>query len=310
LAQVVGSLVACALVLGTFWGLFWLKRRRREERKERPPQREKLLRPAGYSAMCRIDALWEKWMSAAAQAVGAGIFFGLTVGTLYPLLVALALGRVTVGQVWSEPRSDVVVVGALAGAIALLWAVRAFQSVWRLYDELRNWRFGLRGEQAVAESLADRGVAAAGYVAFHDVPGEGEWNVDHVVVGPGGVFVLETKARPRRKATHPQEEQDVFFDGKVLEFPWCYDRKAAEQVERNARWVREFLAGFGPKDLVVQPVIVVPGWYVKTKGNYPVKVMNATYLVGYLKGARRVFSPEQLETTIRRLDERCRVVEF
>jgi hypothetical protein len=74
--------------------------------------------------------------------------------------------------------------------------------------------------------------------------------------------------------------------------------------------VRDFLAGFGPKDLVVQPVIVVPGWYVKTKGNYPVKAMNATYLVGYLKGVRRVFSPEQLETTIRRLDERCRVVEF
>ena len=81
-------------------------------------------------------------------------------------------------------------------------------------------------------------------------------------------------------------------------------------ARRNTRWVREFLAGFSPKDLVVQPVIVVPGWYVKPKGNYPVKVMNATYLVGYLTGARRVFSAEQLETTIRRLDERCRVVEF
>ena len=83
LTQVVGSLVAGALVLCGFWGLFWLKKRRRKERKERPPQREKLLRPAGYSAMCRIDALSEKWMSAAAQAVGAGMFFGLTVGTFY-----------------------------------------------------------------------------------------------------------------------------------------------------------------------------------------------------------------------------------
>ena len=61
---------------------------------------------------------------------------------------------------------------------------------------------------------------------------------------------------------------------------------------------------------MVQPVIVVPGWYVKPKGNYPVKIMNATHLVGYLKGMKRVFSPEQLETTILRLDERCRVVEF
>jgi|SRR5208282_5011508 len=42
LAQVVGCLVAWALVLGSFWGLFWLKKRRREERNERPPQREKL----------------------------------------------------------------------------------------------------------------------------------------------------------------------------------------------------------------------------------------------------------------------------
>jgi uncharacterized iron-regulated membrane protein len=53
LAQVVGSLVACALVLGSFWGLFWLKKRRREERKERPPQREKLMQ-RGMSAGCGI----------------------------------------------------------------------------------------------------------------------------------------------------------------------------------------------------------------------------------------------------------------
>jgi hypothetical protein len=46
-AQVIGSLVACALVPGSFWGLFRLKKWRREERKERPPQRQKLLRPAG-----------------------------------------------------------------------------------------------------------------------------------------------------------------------------------------------------------------------------------------------------------------------
>ena len=51
--------------------------------------------------------------------------------------------------------------------------------------------------------------------------------------------------------------------------------------------MREFLAGFEPKDLEVQPVIVVPGWYVKPRGNYPVKVMNATYLVGYVKGMKR-----------------------
>ena len=47
------------------------------------------------------------------------------------------------------------------------------------------------------------------------------------------------------------------------------NRQAVEQVERNADWVQEFLAGFGPKDLEVQPVIVVPGWYVKTEAIIP-----------------------------------------
>src|SRR5436190_1851904 len=82
--------------------------------------------------------------------------------------------------------------------------------------------------------------AVAGYVVFHDLPaerGKRKWNVDHVVVGPGGVFVLETKARPRRKAKWDQEENVVIYDGKVLQFPWCYDDWAVRQVEFNAKWV-------------------------------------------------------------------------
>ena len=45
----------------------------------------------------------------------------------------------------------------------------------KLATDVKNWRFGLRGEQAVAEKLADRTLSAAGYSAFHDVPGNGYW---------------------------------------------------------------------------------------------------------------------------------------
>src|SRR6266850_2171445 len=107
-------------------------------------------------------------------------------------------------------------------------------------DRCEKLAIRIKGEQAVAEKLADRGLSAAGYSAFHDVPGSGDWNIDHVVVGPGGVFVLETKARPRRKAKREQEDNVVLFDGSVLQFPWCYDRDAVPQVVRNAKWVREF----------------------------------------------------------------------
>ena len=142
------------------------------------------------------------------------------------------------------------------------------------------------------------------------MPGDAEWNIDHIVVGPAGVFVLETKARARRKATREQQEHVVIFDGQMLQFPWCYDREAVQQVESNKNWVRKFLSAFPPKAIPIHPVIVVPGWYVKTSGKYPIKAMNATYLVGYIKGTKPLFTPEQLQPVIQRLDERCRTVEF
>src|SRR5207249_11066461 len=99
----------------------------------------------------------------------------------------------------------------------------------------------LRGEQAVAEALNDRSLVAASYTAFHDVQSDGDWNIDHVVVGPGGVFVIETKSRSRRKAKFDQQEHVVTFDGRTLRFPWCEDYKAALQAERNAEWVQQFI---------------------------------------------------------------------
>lgn len=79
--QAAGAALGAGLVVGVLVGSFWLKRRRREERRERPPQREKLLRPAGYWAMKQVDERWEGLTWALAQAIGAGVFFGV-VGAL------------------------------------------------------------------------------------------------------------------------------------------------------------------------------------------------------------------------------------
>ncbi len=122
--------------------------------------------------------------------------------------------------------------------------------------------------------------------------------------------VLETKTRPRRKATRDQEEYKVRYDGHTFQLPWCEDHKAVQQVERNAKWVRQFIADYAPKDIVVQPVIVMPGWYVETLGNYPVKAMSDKYLINYLTTAKKRYSSEQLHPIIKRLEERCRDVEF
>jgi len=62
-----------------------------------------------------------------------------------------------------------------------------------LEQNLHRWRTGLSGERLVG-ALLD-GLSGAGWVALHDLrwPGRAKANLDHVLVGPGGVVVVDTK---------------------------------------------------------------------------------------------------------------------
>lgn len=57
------------------------------------------------------------------------------------------------------------------------------------------WAQGAEGEEVVGEIL--EGLLADGWQVIHDVS-FGRGNIDHVVVGPGGLFTVETKSRRGR----------------------------------------------------------------------------------------------------------------
>lgn len=57
--------------------------------------------------------------------------------------------------------------------------------------EVAAWRAGARGEERMGRVLAP--LRARGFAVIHDVD-TGRGNIDHVVIGPTGVFVVETKA--------------------------------------------------------------------------------------------------------------------
>jgi hypothetical protein len=63
----------------------------------------------------------------------------------------------------------------------------------RLERSAAMWERGAEGEAATAAALAE--LEARGWATFHDVrwPGRQRANIDHVVVGPGGVFVIDSK---------------------------------------------------------------------------------------------------------------------
>src|SRR5215212_1786597 len=59
----------------------------------------------------------------------------------------------------------------------------------RDYD---SWAQGAEGEEVVGRIL--EGLAAKGWHVIHDVS-FGRGNIDHIVVGPGGIYTIETKSR-------------------------------------------------------------------------------------------------------------------
>lgn len=79
-----------------------------------------------------------------------------------------------------------------AGESAYDVARRQREKAERLQKSAALWEKGADGEVAVARALAE---LPEGWVALHDLawPGRQRANLDHVVVGPGGVFVVDAK---------------------------------------------------------------------------------------------------------------------
>jgi hypothetical protein len=75
----------------------------------------------------------------------------------------------------------------LAAAAGTTWGLR-----FRVSQPTRAWRDGARGERATARRL--RRLEHHGYMVLHDlqVPGS-QANLDHLAVGPAGVFVIDSK---------------------------------------------------------------------------------------------------------------------
>jgi hypothetical protein len=59
-------------------------------------------------------------------------------------------------------------------------------------QHIERWGAGAEGERRTARTL--RPLLRSGWHVVHDLDWPGAGNVDHLVVGPGGVFVLDSKA--------------------------------------------------------------------------------------------------------------------
>jgi hypothetical protein len=101
-----------------------------------------------------------------------------------PLVMAAGLAAGALAAQAGLPRAGL---GSLAVAALVGWRLR-----FRPSSQARAWQRGAAGERHTAR-LLDR-LSRDGYQVFHDLAMPGSCaNVDHLVVGPSGVFVIDSK---------------------------------------------------------------------------------------------------------------------
>ena len=284
-------LAAYVLCLAALW-VFRTNRRR-----ERPPVAPKLLRGPGESLRWRLQRLDDALLL---HAFGAAFLpMGVFVGGLM-----LALNNPI------ERERDAIMFGAFALFLVTLY----FCGRWMLdkFTLRRDCHLGLLGEKIVAEAIAP--LTSEGCRIYHDVPAAG-FNLDHVIVGPTGVFAIETKTRRAGRAQPGRRPDEIIFDGALLIFPWGQDVYGLEQARHHAAWLATWLRDTAGEPVQPVPVLTFPGWNVTTTATAAaavadVSVVAPTAIPGLVRNRPGTLNDLQIDHIAKQLEMKCRDVEF
>lgn len=128
---------------------------------------------AGLSSQRKYDALVRSWRRRQRK-----VFVTLAV-----ICGAVLLASFVASQAWPSAGWTF---GVFGGAALAFWLIaRLSPPGW-----IENWQFGAWGEQETAKVLSK--LEGEGWLILHDLSA-GRGNVDHIAVGPGGVYLLDSK---------------------------------------------------------------------------------------------------------------------
>jgi catechol 2,3-dioxygenase-like lactoylglutathione lyase family enzyme len=151
-----------------------------------------------------------------------------------------------------------------------------------LAAEARRWYTDAMGERTVAARLA---TLPAGWTVLHSLPvGRSGGDIDHLVVGPGGVFTVH--------ATH-HVDASMWVAGRTV----LGARTAVvETAEAEARRVDRMIAGVLVDPPAVQPVVAIVGAKRLSVHGVPrgVRVLRAEHLRRFLRSRPQRLTPGEV----------------
>ncbi len=166
----------------------------------------------------------------------------------------------------------------LAGVATLRMGI----NLWGARATTESWRKGQEGEVRTGRALE---TLPQGYIVLHDLrmPGS-RANIDHVVIGPTGVFAVETK----------NYSSDVIVRRGAARRAGRSMDKVVEQVRRQAEALTTVLGcGVHPVVCVQGAVVRVEGWFSKPVVD-GVRFCSGRRLVGVITGGNRELRGDEM----------------
>ena len=165
----------------------------------------------------------ERLLSFGAKALTVYSVFLALLFTAFFLLLASAFGLSVL------TLRNIVFVLAVVGALVLVafWVCHAV-------PKISNWKLGQAGEYITEQHLADA-MRRDDWHVFHGFRPDNYGDIDHIVVSPKGVFVIEVKAL-RGEKVRQNDKGELFLDDTPLH-KWNPANQARENAKKLSRWI-------------------------------------------------------------------------
>ena len=147
---------------------------------------------------------------------------------LDPWAAVAAMMVILAGLEWWRSIKQIPFSPVLFSLAALVTVAILALRIVSLRPKLKALRQGSDGEKAVGEFLER--LRGNGYQVFHDIIAKG-FNIDHVLIGPTGIYALETKTLSKPIG---RDARITFDAGRVLKGGIELDRNPATQARAQA----------------------------------------------------------------------------
>lgn len=190
----------------------------------------------------------------------------------------------------------------IVATIVTIWSYYKFSTK---LNEIKALKQGRDGEREVGMNLEL--LREQGFKVYHDIICK-DFNLDHVLVGTKGIFVIETKTYSKPL----KGECKIIYDGNKLSYNGEYrSDEPINQVKAARSWLKSFLKNSIGRDFDILPIIVFPGWYVESKvALTDFRILNPKGLDKFMQNRKDELSTEDVALITNRIEMHVRSSDY